>query len=142
MGEWPRALTRQGFIKGAACGIDAALDPAGFLDRLARLLDEDGLLGESGLAATACRLGAEGTVGLADSGLSHAVLLTAEGAAPFAGTLKPGERLVLTAGSLAAVAPPPDPFGRPASALAESLVQDLLTRSGGRDFLVCVIGFD
>jgi phosphoserine phosphatase RsbU/P len=140
-GDWPRALARQGFIKGAARGIDTALDPAGFLDRLTRLLDEDGLLGESGLAATACRLGAEGTVGLADIGLSHAVLLTAEGAAPFAGTLKPGERLVLTTGPLAGPASP-DPFGRPASAIAESLVQDLLARSGGRDVLVCVIGFD
>ena len=141
-GDWPHALARQGFIKGAARGLDAALDPAGILDRLARLLDQDGLLGESGLVATACRLGAEGAVGLADHGLSQAQLLTAAGASPFAGTLMPGERLVLTTGPLAEAALPPDHFGRPPSAIAESLVQDLLTRSGGRDFLVCVIGFD
>ena len=141
-GDWPHALARQGFIKGAARGLDTALDPAGFLDRLARLLDEDGLLGESGLVATACRLGPEGAVGLADTGLSHAVLLAAAGACSFAGTLRPGERLVLSTGPLAEAALLPDAFGRPPSAIAESLLQDLLTRSGGRDFLVCVIGFD
>ncbi len=137
-GDWPRALARQGFVKGAARGIDAALDSAGFLDRLGQLLDEDGLLDESGLAATACRLGAEGRIDLADSGLCQARLLTPEGESAFTGRLQPGERLVLTTGPLAEAAA----TARPASAIAETLVQDLLTRSGGRDFLVCVIGFD
>jgi sigma-B regulation protein RsbU (phosphoserine phosphatase) len=153
-----RAAATLGFIKGVARGIDAASEPATFVESLFRLADDDGLRAGTALTALFCQLRADGAVALAEAGAKRPILIGADSVrAVEPGTdslvLAPGERLVLAASDSAEAAPgaasvaemPPGLAFRPPSVIAETLARRHPVRSRGHAAeggMLCVIAFD